>query len=39
MRHSNATTVKTACRVTTTSQRLHIDLLRVTTALCSARAR
>ncbi|MFJ5230950.1 hypothetical protein ACIQBJ_13765 [Kitasatospora sp. NPDC088391] len=26
--------VKAACRVTTTRARLHIDLLRVTTALC-----
>ncbi|MFE0459885.1 putative leader peptide [Kitasatospora sp. NPDC058965] len=29
-------TVKARCRVTTTSARLHIDLQRVTTALCPA---
>jgi hypothetical protein len=31
-----AVTVKARCRVTTTFARLHIDLQRVTTALCPA---
>jgi hypothetical protein len=33
---SAVATVKASCRVTTTSARLHIDLQRVTTALCPA---
>ncbi|MFG2819256.1 hypothetical protein ACGFX4_07480 [Kitasatospora sp. NPDC048365] len=35
-RRPAAATVKASCRVTTTCARLHIDLQRVTTALCPA---